>query len=409
MKTLFSEKVFFFLLALVVISLPWHEHFNGVCTILLMAWILAYHLYYRPAWKDWRERSWLLLHWAWYALFAIGLLWSSNYDEGIFHLEVHMLLVLVPWMWAVSLSLHKKQYHQLMWCFVVSTFFTLPYTLWGVLPFYIKFHELNMWIITQSTPFHHGFMGMYWLTATFMIWYLVYQRRKTAAYALAAGFTVVAFATLLLLNAKAAVVAMLLLPVGAGIIKLLAVKGKRYLLYLSAGVPSFFAISFLLAVSQWDSSTYQYAVDEKINLRSVWDFAGFLTDSFYHRLGQWYCGVEVWTQNWKTFLFGVGTGDATQALNNCYAANGWKWLEGFSTHNEFLEEAVRHGLLGLLLLLAVFLYPMIQSIRRGNYWYALQSMVFFVALMIDCYLSNQKGIVWYMWIGSLWYMLPRET
>jgi O-antigen ligase len=105
----------------------------------------------------------------------------------------------------------------------------------------------------------------------------------------------------------------------------------------------------------------------------------------------------------------VGTGDATQALNNCYTANGWEWLEGFSTHNEFLEEAVRHGLLGLLLLLAVFLYPMIQSIRRGNYWYALQSIAFFVALMIDCYLSNQKGIVWYMWIGSLWYMLPRET
>jgi hypothetical protein len=33
-------------------------------------------------------------------------------------------------------------------------------------------------------------------------------------------------------------------------------------------------------------------------------------------------------------------------------------------------------------------------------------VAFFVALMVDCYLSNQKGIVWYMWIGSLWYWLP---
>jgi hypothetical protein len=406
MKAILNKKVYFVLLILVIASLPWHEHLNGVCTLLLMLWTFLYNLYYRPVWHEWRERPWMLLHWAWYALFAIGLLWTADYSEGIFNLEVHMLLVLVPWMWATALPLHKREFHGLMWVFVVSVLLTLPYMLWGIIPFYLKYREINMWLITQTTPFHHGFLGMYWVSSLWMVAYLLSRKRAAALFFI--FYYLLVMSVLLLINAKAALIAFAALSFLAPCFWLSSFKQYRKHLALSVAVG--FAVLlclFLVGIKVWQGTNYHYQVDSSVNLRSAFDLTGFLQYSFYHRLGQWHCGVEVWTQDWQTFLFGVGTGDATQALNACYTANDWDWLQGYSTHNEFLEEAVRHGLIGLLLLLAVFLYPVIRSIRRGNYWYVLQSVAFFAALMVDCYLSNQKGIVWYMWIGSLWYWLPQ--
>jgi O-antigen ligase len=403
MKAILNKKVYFVLLILVIASLPWHEHLNGACTLLLMLWTFLYNIYYRPAWHEWRERSWMLLHWAWYALFAIGLLWTADYSEGIFNLEVHMLLVLVPWMWATVRYEIKQKYFLLM-SFLLSASLALGVFIWNIYQSHLAGEPLSMKLITEAAPFHHGFIGMYWCSAI-LIATLVASKSHNWLFKGLYGVGIVIFlAGIIMANAKGAILAIFAIIVMAVILRVLS---KKLIVALwGIGVP-LLLVSFVLAIHLWDETSYSFKLNYLLNYQSPFDnILAFLKNSFYHRLGQWHCGVEVWTQDWQTFLFGVGTGDATQALNACYTANDWDWLQGYSTHNEFLEEAVRHGLIGLLLLLAVFLYPVIRSIRRGNYWYVLQSVAFFVALMVDCYLSNQKGIVWYMWIGSLWYWLP---
>ncbi|MDQ4138889.1 MAG: hypothetical protein M3142_00040, partial [Bacteroidota bacterium] len=82
----------------------------------------------------------------------------------------------------------------------------------------------------------------------------------------------------------------------------------------------------------------------------------------------------------------------------------WGHLYNYNTHNEYLEEALRHGIIGLTLLMLAFLFPVVLSIKHRNFLYFLFLITFMIACLSEVFLNRQKGVIFYAFFNALLFM-----
>jgi len=122
---------------------------------------------------------------------------------------------------------------------------------------------------------------------------------------------------------------------------------------------------------------------------------------FTPRFIQWQCSFDILNEN-SSWIKGVGTGDVKPLLQACYQDKKfWGHLYNYNLHNEYLEEMVRHGLIGLSLLLLAFLYPMVIAIKQKHYLYLYFILIFMLACISESFLNRQKGVIFYAFFNAL--------
>lgn len=109
------------------------------------------------------------------------------------------------------------------------------------------------------------------------------------------------------------------------------------------------------------------------------------------RSGIFTCNAELLKQYW---LWGVGTGNVQQALNDCLGKFDTSVYEthNYNTHNEYLNSWLTAGLLGLLTFVGTLLYSFWVAFKNEN-----RLHIYFLAFMCICfltenYLERQAGV-----------------
>ena len=113
------------------------------------------------------------------------------------------------------------------------------------------------------------------------------------------------------------------------------------------------------------------------------------------RIAQWMCSFEVIGSNW---LWGVGTGDGQDALNNCYEMSGFSdvlYKLNFNSHNQFLQTWLDNGLLAFLCLLGLLLFSFCKGLQTNNTLLLFFTILVFLSFLTENYLSAQKGIFFF--------------
>jgi O-antigen ligase len=119
----------------------------------------------------------------------------------------------------------------------------------------------------------------------------------------------------------------------------------------------------------------------------------------YIRSIQWQCSFEILKTN---AVVGVGTGDVQPYLQECYQAKAfWGHLARYNAHNDYFEEALRHGLLGLFIYLVSLFYPLYLSLKQHQYMYTAFLLLFMCCCMTESMLNTQKGAVYFAFFNSL--------
>jgi O-antigen ligase len=135
-------------------------------------------------------------------------------------------------------------------------------------------------------------------------------------------------------------------------------------------------------------------INEILYLRGVYH-------PFTPRFIQWQCSFDILTEN-NAWIKGVGTGDVKPLLQSCYQDKKfWGHLYNYNLHNEYLEEMVRHGLIGLSVLFLAFFYPLITAARHRNYLYVYFILIFMLACVSESFLNRQKGVIIYAFFNAL--------
>ena len=120
------------------------------------------------------------------------------------------------------------------------------------------------------------------------------------------------------------------------------------------------------------------------------------------RLAIWKCSMDVIRRNW---LSGVGTGDAQDSLQAAYEQRKFYFASRYNrynTHNQYLQEFVTYGIVGLLIFVACLAGPFFVKFsfsQKQFYWIFL--LAFALACITDTPLDLNKGIIWYAFFNSL--------
>lgn len=119
------------------------------------------------------------------------------------------------------------------------------------------------------------------------------------------------------------------------------------------------------------------------------------------RLAIWQCSWDVIRQSW---LIGVGDGDVQASLQEAYERRQFYFASRYNrynTHNQFIQEAVAHGITGLVLLLACICVPLVYAIREKRMLYALFLAAFAFSCLTESILEINKGLVWYSFFNAI--------
>ena len=124
------------------------------------------------------------------------------------------------------------------------------------------------------------------------------------------------------------------------------------------------------------------------------------------RLIKWYCAWEIIKEHPIT---GVGTGDYNQALIEKYNEIDFKkgMVYKYNTHNQFIEEFLKFGVLGGLFFLLFIGFIFYQAIRSKNELLMLSILTVSAFMMVESIFERQHGVVFFSLFISLAYLYPQ--
>lgn len=109
-------------------------------------------------------------------------------------------------------------------------------------------------------------------------------------------------------------------------------------------------------------------------------------------------------------VFGAGTGDAQQLINEGYKVTGY--TEGidlsFNAHNQYLQFLAQNGIVELLCFIALFFYAFGRSVKTTPGIFLLFNLAVTLIMVVESFLTVQKGIVFYYFFVSVFLLLPSD-
>ncbi|MGB0522247.1 MAG: O-antigen ligase family protein [Flammeovirgaceae bacterium] len=125
------------------------------------------------------------------------------------------------------------------------------------------------------------------------------------------------------------------------------------------------------------------------------------------RFGGYQLRVEMWKSAWQIIkenpVLGVGTGDAWDVIINVHKQRNFEegYKNRYHTHNQYIQDLMTLGILGLLILLANLLIPFILAIRHKHYFYGMFLLFIALACTTDITLGFYKGVFFFSFINAL--------
>ena len=115
---------------------------------------------------------------------------------------------------------------------------------------------------------------------------------------------------------------------------------------------------------------------------------------FYH----WHASWLQYKNNW---LWGVGTGDASDAISQSYIEMNMVPPPTNNSHNQYLQVALTLGLFGLIILILGLLIPAVLAMENGAFLYAAFLGLFAIIFCTESLMEQHKGIMFYALFNSL--------
>ncbi|MHC1704363.1 MAG: O-antigen ligase family protein [Tenuifilaceae bacterium] len=172
----------------------------------------------------------------------------------------------------------------------------------------------------------------------------------------------------------------------------------------SLGIISITSILFVMSFNSLNDAL----VEVKYSAGFIFN-RGLSDSSEDMRLKIWDCVPNVMKNN---YLFGHGTGDFHIVLNKEYVSQDMKeaYENNLNAHNQFLETLISLGLVGLMTLVFLVVYPIIASIkeRRSLFFNCLFILIISLNFMTESILSRIGGVIFFSFFYCLLFMYKQE-
>jgi len=334
-----------------------------------------------------------------YLFYLLGLAYTSNFRYAGEDLMIKLSLLLFPMILATSdFPLFRRNESWLILKFfsagcVVGSLVLLERALYHTL---VLGKSGAFYYTALSWNFHSGYYSMYLVFAfSNILWFLLIRKSVEGTFRIAFHVLILVLFTLMvvLLSSKSGLLIWLVTVCFYAF--LLVFRYKKIwggILFLGASLVLFtvFLALFPMAVSRVDdaredvmSADFQKNEDQSISIR-----------------------LQIWRSSWKIirnhFFTGVGTGDVKDALMEQYRKHHLNIVFGqqLNAHNQFIQTFLTLGILGPLILAAMFLLPAIRSFRKEAWIYLVFLVITGISMLFESMLETQAGVVFYAFFNT---------
>jgi O-antigen ligase len=103
----------------------------------------------------------------------------------------------------------------------------------------------------------------------------------------------------------------------------------------------------------------------------------------------------------ENIVFGVGTGDVKSTFENLYERENIHFHSYLNAHNQYLQTTIALGLVGLLILLSLFFFPMIKMIREKEFFFLTIFLLIGFSFLFESMLERNMGTYFFALIYVL--------
>jgi O-antigen ligase len=285
-----------------------------------------------------------------YLIHVIGLIYTNNVESGLFDIQVKLSLLIFPLIFA-SRPLTKVELSKVFYAFTIGLVYASIYMISRAVSLYYIENEVAFFYQEFSALLHTSYMSMYMNLA--IVWLLItlFKSENEQPFSKISSSLLILFFSfiIILLASKSGILTLALIFIG--VLLYLILFRKNYLI----GVLGIMLIaSSLVLINRFAPAvanrmdSFLGAIHTESNTET--------TESTSVRMLIWESSNQVIKNN---FLFGVGTGDAKDALNAEYSksniANALN--HNLNAHNEFYQIFICLGLIGFIILVLSLFYP----------------------------------------------------
>ena len=388
------------LFLMVVALLPFPQIFlRYTCVVWIVCWFLEGRWLSKPNWQEWRKMLPFLMFGGWYLWKIVSGLWADNMHAYSWQLERYMAFgLLVPvGIWGVN-----KHYNWKHICAVLAFSCILAAGVYAFTLFWVG----NAGFLNQ--PF--GRVHLQPLTLEFFASRISYIKHRLFL----CGVELMGIMALLYLRKdithklgkiKGGILILLAIAI---IVTLILATGSRASILSGVALLAVWAlyklpirrvrykIAFLLlacgiglvALSQHPRME-NFKYEHLLSIRDT-------SHDHNVRLNIWGIALDT-PQDYS--LYGLGAGQSFQYLQNKYKEHGFNRYQRFNSHNQYIEEWIELGVLGLLFFVLAWLSLPYCTQNRARKSAILLVTLYALNMLTDCMFGRFDGIaLWCVWM-----------
>jgi len=394
----FSSKVNYFLILLFSCCLPLNKKWLPIIiAILILSWLIG--LNFKERLNNLKRNRYLLIIIFVYVLYIIGIIYSKDLHYGFDDLGKKASLIIFPVIVCEAFLLKWNQVKLIFLSFNGGCFIACIICLiHSCFKYNIK-HDLIVFLYADLSFFlHPAYFAMYLcFVNSLLVYYLFFYKENIPKTNRVIAFALMIFFSgfIVLLNSKTGILTLAMLFIISLIYYL--IRYRNFLLIITIFITIvilFFGIQHFVI-----SPVNPRFESAKENIQSN-DIDSTTTESTNVRLLIWKTSIKIIKEN---YLIGVGTGDVKDVLFAKYKEKGMAGAlkNELNAHDQFLQTFITLGLPGILLLLSVFIFPIINSVKSGNYVLFCFLIITFINFLTESMLETISGVVFFSFFYSL--------
>lgn len=337
-----------------------------------------------------------ILFFSFYLLYLIGLVYSSNWAEGMQRVETKLPLLVFPLILFSFPIKEKKDVITILKSYVVGCLLASFYCLGNGLVKYIETGENWMTYkkLGSFLGFHPTYFSMYLSLALFVVLFLVVKKIKHHSFKYKLGSSLISLwllMVILLLSSRMTILATIFI-LGVSFLIWMFLQKKLYQgigISLIAIVLLFFGMKNIPSINQRTQAAIKSAVNKdtsKVNRAP--------------RINLWNAAFTVIKEN---PIIGTGTGDMQDELVKIYQERKYERAlkDNFNPHNQYLQTTATLGIIGGVLFLLYLMVPFWLAYQEKDYLYLLFLSLILMSFLTESILQTQRGTLFFGFFHTL--------
>ncbi|MCK4662700.1 MAG: O-antigen ligase family protein [Bacteroidales bacterium] len=440
-KKILIEKINYYIVLLLAFWLPLYKPaIPYIIAALLVSWILEGGFKQKFSNVKWNKN--LIIFILFYLIHLIGLLYSKNFNSGLFDVQLKLSLIIFPVFFVTSNNLIRNNWKKILISFIIGCLISSLICLSNAFYKSIFIHNnsiifepvingYNNFCFILMSIFHNPTYYSMYLVFSIIIIISYFINKKIRPEKKYQYFLIFVFCVLIIMiylsSSRAGIINAFIVLFSSLIIYLI-----RYKNYLKS-ILLFICIVLFANYSIINNSRLKFLPNKIVNNTNIIineikskpdkDINIAIVDSINNanfpnikisnkkkdvRLLIWDVSVNLIKNN---FFTGVGTGDVKDELILMYQNYevGLAEKNDLNCHNQYLETFVRLGVIGFILLLLILILPFIRAIKEKNYINLFFLIIISIHFIFESMLNTLAGVVFFSFFYSLLILLPQQN